>query len=174
MGSRWLTISPSTGHAMGNISTNCNKASTSQIKAPKPEFYSGNGLLDVKLPVPPATSQAVHKTFTPIDRGPRQRYRCIHIVGPEGERPYCLAQEIVSDATEHAYRVVMIRCSPAKPIIGLARCKRVTGMRCCDSEGLALTRQSASAALCAQYILDLREIVEQHKLILLHPHYYCA
>jgi hypothetical protein len=53
-------------------------------------------------------------------------------------------------------------------------CKRVTGIRCCYSEVIALTRWGVSAALCAQYILDLREIVEQHKLILLHPHLYCA
>jgi hypothetical protein len=63
----------------------------------------------------------MHKTFTPIDGDPRQYYRCIHIVDPEGERPYCLAQEIASNTTEHAYRVVMIRRSPDKPVVGLAR-----------------------------------------------------
>ena len=40
----------------------------------------------------------------------------------------------------------------------------------CDGEVLALTRRGASVTLRAQYILDLREIVEQHELILLHPH----
>jgi hypothetical protein len=55
----------------------------------------------------------------PINGDPEQHYRCIHSVDPEGDRPYCLAQEIASDATEHAYRVVMIRRSPDRPVVGL-------------------------------------------------------
>jgi hypothetical protein len=39
-------------------------------------------------------------------------------VDPEGERPYCLAQEIAADATGHAYRVVMIRRSPDRSVVG--------------------------------------------------------
>jgi hypothetical protein len=40
-------------------------------------------------------------------------------VDPEGERPYCLAQELASSATAHAYQIVMIRRSPEKPVVGL-------------------------------------------------------
>jgi hypothetical protein len=119
MDSRRLTIFPRTG--LGNIRPNRDKASTPAIKAPKQKIYSGNGPLDGELSRLPATSRAMHKTFTPINGDPRRYYRCIHIVDPEGERPHCLAQEIASDTTEHAYRVVIIRRSPDKPVVGLAR-----------------------------------------------------
>ena len=38
----------------------------------------------------------------------------------------------------------------------------------------ALAHRGVSAAPCAQYISDLREIVEQYELTLLHPQPYCA
>ena len=101
MDSRRLTIFLRTG--LGSIRPIRGEASTPVIEAPKPKIYSGNGPLDLELPRLPATSRAVHKTFTPIDGDPREHYRCIHIVDPEGERPYCLAQEIDLDAAEHAY-----------------------------------------------------------------------
>jgi hypothetical protein len=118
MNPRRLTIFPRTGQALGNISTIREEASTPAIEAPKPKFYSGNRRLDVESLRLPATSRAMHKTFTPIDRDPGRHYRCIHIVDPEGERPYCLAQEIAADATGHAYRVVMIRRSLDKSVVG--------------------------------------------------------
>jgi hypothetical protein len=118
MVARRLTIFPRTGH---NVSINRHETNPPAIEAPKPELYSGNRLLDVELSMLPSNSRAVHKTFTPIDGDPRRRYRNIHIVDPEGERPYCLAQETASDATEHAYRILMIRRSPDKPVVGLVR-----------------------------------------------------
>ena len=60
--------------------------------------------------------------------------------------------------------------SARSKIASYPTCKRVTVFGRCNSKVLALTRRGVSAALCAQYILDLREIVEQHKLIVLHPH----
>jgi hypothetical protein len=121
MDSRRLTIFPRAGHGLGNISLNRDETNTPAIEAPKPELYSGNGPLDIELSMLPSTSRAVHKTFTPIDEDPSRRYRCIHTVDPEGERPYCLAQETASDASKHAYRVVMIRRSPDKSVVGLAK-----------------------------------------------------
>ena len=121
MDPRRLTIFPRTVQASGTIRTIREEASTPAIEAPKPKSYSGNRLLDVEPLRLSATSRAIHKTFTPIDGDPGRHYRCIHIVDPEGERPYCLAQEFASDATEHAYRVVMIRRNPDKPVVGLAR-----------------------------------------------------
>jgi hypothetical protein len=118
MNPRRLTIFPRTWQASGSIGTIREEASTPTIEAPKSKFYSGNGSLDVEPSRLPATSRAMHKTFTPINEDPRRNYRCIHIVDPEGERPYCLAQEIASDATGHAYRVVMIRRSPDKSVVG--------------------------------------------------------
>jgi hypothetical protein len=117
MDPRRLTIFPRTGQVSGNIRTIREEASTPAIEAPKPKFYSGNGPLDVEPLRLLATSRAMHKTFRPTDGDPGH-YRCIHIVDPEGERPYCLAQEIAADATGHAYRVVMIRRSPDKSVVG--------------------------------------------------------
>jgi hypothetical protein len=121
MDTRRLTIFPCAGHGLGNISLNREETNTPAIEAPKTELYSENGLLDIELSTLPSTSRAVQKTFTPIDGDPRRRYRCIHTVDPEGERPYCLAQETASDATKHAYRIVMIRRSLDKPVVSLAR-----------------------------------------------------
>jgi hypothetical protein len=121
MDSRRLTIFPSTGHASGNIRQFREEGSTPAIEAPRPKFYRGNGPLDINPLRLPAANRTVYKTFTPIDGDPGRHYRCIHIVDPDGERPYCLAQEIASDATEHAYRVVMIRRSSDKSIVGLDR-----------------------------------------------------
>jgi hypothetical protein len=118
MDPRRLTIFPRTVQASGNIRTIRGEGSTSAIEAPKPKFYSGDGPLDVEPLRLPAISRAMHKTFTPIDGDPGRHYRCIHIVDPEGERPYCLAQEIAADATGHAYRVVMIRRSLDKSVVG--------------------------------------------------------
>jgi hypothetical protein len=112
---RRLTIFPRTGQA-SDIRT-IREDSTPAVEAPKPEFYSGNGPLDAEPSRLPATSRAMHKTFTPINEDPGRNYRCIHIVDPEGERPYCLAQEIASDANKHAYRIVMIRCSLDKSVV---------------------------------------------------------
>jgi hypothetical protein len=119
MDSRRLTIFPRTEHTLSDIRPIRNEATTPAIEAPKPHSYSGNRLLDVEPLRLPAASRAVHKTFTPMDEDPRRHYQCIHIVDPEGKKPYCLAHKIASDATEHAYRVVMIRRSPDKPVFGL-------------------------------------------------------
>jgi hypothetical protein len=103
MDSRRLTIFPRTAHASGNIRQFREEDSTPAIEAPKPKFYRGNKLLDINPLRLPAADQTVYKTFTPIDGDPRQHYWCIHMVDPDRERLYCLAQEIALDATEHAY-----------------------------------------------------------------------
>ena len=48
-------------------------------------------------------------------------------------------------------------------------CKGVTALGRCGGEVLALARWGGSAMFRAQYISDLREIVEQYELILLYP-----
>ncbi|CAN9238598.1 unnamed protein product [Alternaria alternata] len=119
MDSRRLTVFPRTGNGSDNARFAGRNGDTHPPQAPKRKVQSGKEPADPKLPKLAPTLRVKRKTFTPIDRDPEQHYRCIHSVDPEGERPYCLAQEIASDAAEHAYRVVMIRRSPDKPVVGL-------------------------------------------------------
>jgi hypothetical protein len=113
-----LPASSQAMHGQASIST-IREDSTPAIEAPKPRFYSGNGPLEVEPLRLPLTNRAMHKTFTPIDEDPKRHYQCIHIVDPEGERPYCLAQELASNDTAHAYRIVMICRSPDRSVVGL-------------------------------------------------------
>jgi hypothetical protein len=117
MDSRRLTVFPRTGNGLDNARSAGRNGDARPPQAPKRKVQSGNEPADPKLPKLAPTLRVKRKTFTPIDRDPEQHYRCIHSVDPEGERPYCLAQEIASDAAEHAYRVVMIRRSPDKPVV---------------------------------------------------------
>ena len=119
MDSRRLTVFPRTGNGLDNARSAGRNGDARLPQAPKRKVQSGNEPADPKLPKLAPTFRVKRKTFTPIDRDPEQHYRCIHSVDPEGERPYCLAQEIASDAAEHAYRVVMIRRSSDKPVVGL-------------------------------------------------------
>ncbi|CAN9279157.1 unnamed protein product [Alternaria alternata] len=121
MDSRRLTVFPRTGNGLDNARSIGRNGDARLPQAPKRKIQSGNEPADPKLPKLAPTLRVKRKTFTPIDRDPEQHYRCIHSVDPEGERPYCLAQEIASDAAEHAYRVVMIRRSPDKPVVGLEK-----------------------------------------------------
>jgi hypothetical protein len=105
MDSRRLTVFPRTGNGLDNARSAGRNGDARPPQAPK---------------LAP-TLRVKRKTFTPIDRDPEQHYRCIHSVDPEGERPYCLAQEVASDAAEHAYQVVIIRRSPDKPVVGLEK-----------------------------------------------------
>lgn len=119
MDSRRLTVFPRTGNGVDNHSSINGKGSSTAPSAPKRKFRSENVPVDPKLPKLAPTLRVKRKIFTPLDEDPGRHYRCIHTVDPEGERPYCLAQEIASDAPEHAYRVVMIRRSSDKPVVGL-------------------------------------------------------
>ncbi|CAN9239346.1 unnamed protein product [Alternaria alternata] len=119
MDSRRLTVFPRTGNGLDNARFAGRNGDARPPQAPKRKVQSSNESADPKLPKLAPTLRVKRKTFTPIDRDPEQHYRCIHSVDPEGDRPYCLAQEIASDAAEHAYRVVMIRRSPDKPVVGL-------------------------------------------------------
>ena len=119
MDSRRLTVFPRTGNGLDNARFAGRNGDARLPQAPKRKVQSSNESADPKLPKLAPTLQVKRKTFTPIDRDPEQHYRCIHNVDPEGERPYCLAQEIASDAAEHAYQVVMIRRSSDKPVVGL-------------------------------------------------------
>ena len=119
MDSRRLTVFPRTGNGLDNASSISRKDDVRSSQAPKRKIHSGNGPTDPKLPKLTPPLRVKRKTFMPINGDPEQHYRCIHSVDPEGDRPYCLAQEIASNATEHAYRVVMIRRSPDRPVVGL-------------------------------------------------------
>lgn len=114
MNDRRLTVFPTTTNSVENASlinkkSNSTNLSTGKRKRPDPLF------IEYKWRKFSPTPQI----FTPRDEDPGRHYRCIHIVDPQGERPYCLAQEIASSATKNAYRVVMIRRSPDKPVYGL-------------------------------------------------------
>jgi hypothetical protein len=129
MDSRRLTIFPRAGNGVENASSvNASSFNSSSINdkgdsaapsTPKRKFQSENGPVDLTLPKLTPTLRVKRKIFTPLDEDPGKHYRCIHSVDPEGERPYCLAQEIASDASKHAYRVVMIRRSSEKSVVGL-------------------------------------------------------
>jgi len=122
MDSRRLTVFPRTGTDWDNTSFIRRKDGAPPHRAPKAKTHSDQGPADPKLPKVSKIklpARVKHKIFTPIDGDPGQYYRCIHIVDPEGERPYCLAQDTTSDATEHAYRVVMIRRGPDRSVVGL-------------------------------------------------------
>jgi hypothetical protein len=122
MNPRRLTVFPRTRNGLDNASPIRQEDSAPAPQALKRKTYGSIELADPKpLKIPKLTPplRIKHKTFTPIDGDPGRHYRCIHSVDPEGERPYCLAQETASDATEHAYQVVMIRRSPDKPVVGL-------------------------------------------------------
>lgn len=129
MDSRRLTIFPRAGNGVENASSvNVSSVNSSSINGkgdsaapstPKRKFQSENGPVDLTLPNLTPTLRVKRKIFTPLDEDPERHYRCIHSVDPEGERPYCLAQEIASDVSKHAYRVVMIRRSPEKSVVGL-------------------------------------------------------
>ena len=129
MDSRRLTVFPRAGNGVENASSvNASSVDSSSINdkgdsaapsTPKRKLQSGNGPVDLTLPKLTPTLRVKRKIFTPLNEDPGKHYRCIHSVDPEGERPYCLAQEIASDASKHAYRVVMIRRSPEKSVVGL-------------------------------------------------------
>jgi hypothetical protein len=134
MDSRRLTIFPRAGNGVENASSvnassfNASSVNSSSIKGkvdsaapstPKRNFQSENGPVDPTPPNLTPTLRVKRKIFTPLDEDPERHYRCIHSVDPEGERPYCLAQKIASDVSKHAYRVVMIRRSPEKSVVGL-------------------------------------------------------
>ncbi|KAF5852408.1 hypothetical protein GGP41_007860 [Bipolaris sorokiniana] len=119
MDSRRLTIFPRATNGAENANSINRKGGSAEPRAPKRRLHSEDGLIERKLPKPTLTLRAKRKIFTPLHEDPGRQYQCIHIVDPEGERPYCLAQEIASDATENGYRVVMIRRSPDKSVYGL-------------------------------------------------------
>ncbi|EMD66407.1 hypothetical protein COCSADRAFT_24519 [Bipolaris sorokiniana ND90Pr] len=119
MDSRRLTIFPRATNGVENANPINRKGGSTEPRAPKRRLYSEDGLIERKLPKPTLTLRAKRKIFIPLNEDPGRHYQCIHIVDPEGERPYCLAQDIASGATENAYRVVMIRRSPDKSVYGL-------------------------------------------------------
>lgn len=114
MDERRLTVFPRTTNGARDVTllnrnSDSTKPSASKRKRPDPIFG-----LNKWRKISPAP-----QIFTPRDEDPGRHYRCIHIVDPQGERPYCLAQKIASGATKNAYRVVMIRRSPDKPVYRL-------------------------------------------------------
>jgi hypothetical protein len=119
MDPRRLTIFPRAENGLANASPTNNEGGSFVAKTAKRKFDGRDGPVDLELPKFAPTLRVKRKTFTPIDRDPERHYRCIHSVNPEGKRPYCLAQEIALDATEHAYRVVMIRRTRDKSVVGL-------------------------------------------------------
>ena len=97
---RRLTIFPRTGNGVENPNSINGKGRFATPSAPKRKFSSENVPVDLKLPKPAPTLRAKRQIFTPLDEDPGKRYRCIHSVDPEGEKPYCLAQEIVLDVEQ--------------------------------------------------------------------------
>ncbi|EUC27561.1 hypothetical protein COCCADRAFT_111369 [Bipolaris zeicola 26-R-13] len=119
MGSRRLTIFPRTVNGVDNASPITRNDDSSELSAIKRKLHSEEGTLERKLQKFTTPLRVKRKIFTPLDEDPGKFYRCIHIVDPEGERPYCIAQGIASVANENAYRVVMIRRSSGKFFYGL-------------------------------------------------------
>ncbi|EMD65823.1 hypothetical protein COCSADRAFT_355203 [Bipolaris sorokiniana ND90Pr] len=119
MDSKRLTIFPRTTNGVEDANTINRRGGYTELSALKRKLNREDGLVERKLSKPTPSLRVKRKIFTPLDEDPGRHYRCIHIVDPEGERPYCLAQEIASAATENAYRVVMIRRSLDKSIYGL-------------------------------------------------------
>lgn len=118
---RRLTVFPRTGYGLDHATSANDEDSAPVPKDTEQKFNSKYGPLDLSLPKISATLHATHKIFTPVDRDPEHSYQCIHSVDPEGRRPYCLAQQIASDPDTHAYRVVMIRRSSEKSVVGLEK-----------------------------------------------------
>jgi hypothetical protein len=80
--------------------------------------FSGDAIVDLELPKSVATAS---KVLVPIDRDPEIFYQCIYVVEPNGARPYCLAQEKTLVDNECPYRIVMIRRSARKKVLGTKR-----------------------------------------------------
>lgn len=118
---RRLTVFPRTGYGLDHSNNANDKDSAPLPNDVERKFHDDTGSLDLGLPKISATLHATRKIFTPVDRNPELCYHYIHSVDPEGRRPFCLAQQSVSDPERHAYRVVMIRRSSEKLVVGLEK-----------------------------------------------------
>jgi hypothetical protein len=120
MDSRRHTIFPRRDDALGEIANTIYSAkSVAPTRAAKRKFNSGDGIVDLELPRALAPASSMHRVFVPIDEDPERFYQCIYLVDPEGIRPYCLAQEKTLTTNEHPYRIVMIRRSTIREVVGI-------------------------------------------------------
>lgn len=133
MESRRRTVFPRTGDALHQVTNTIrNEDSFGQIRNTKRKF-NGDGIVDLELTrglvpagnrqLPRASAPASNprKVFTPVDDDPERFYQCMYLVDPEGKRPYCLAQEKTLTTKECHYRIVMIRRSAARDVVGTSR-----------------------------------------------------
>lgn len=118
---RRLTVFPRTGDGLNHANSANDENSAPVPKDAEQKLDGGNGPLDLRLPKISATLHVTRKIFTPVDGDPGLCYNCIHSVDPEGRRPYCLAQQNASNPDRYAYRVVMIRRSAEKLVVGLEK-----------------------------------------------------
>jgi hypothetical protein len=116
MASRRLTVFPRSESLSDQVNVRQEKASRDL----KRKFNSTGGPIELKLPRILTAKNNTHKIFIPTEQNPSQIYRCIHLVDPEGERPYCVAQETAAEANEYPYRIVMIRRTANREVTGLA------------------------------------------------------
>jgi hypothetical protein len=114
--SRRLTIFPKTGHALQTTVRDRNedvpKRGSNRI------FNNADKLVDLELPKALSVASERHKVFTPVEDDPERFYQCIYLVDPEGTRPYCLAQEKMLTTNECPYRIVMIRRTTIRAVVG--------------------------------------------------------
>jgi hypothetical protein len=119
MGSRRLTIFPSTGDAGHEVATTTgSERRVAPISVSKRKFSSRDGIVDLELPRALTPARNMHRVFTPVDEDPERFYQCIYIVDPEGTRPYCLAQE--KTLTTNGC-IVMIRRSAVNDVVGTSK-----------------------------------------------------
>jgi hypothetical protein len=106
---------PTTRHARDELArTVRNEDSFTPLRGPIRKF-SGDAIVDLELP---RALSLASKVFLPVDEDPERFYQCIYAVDPHGARPYCLAQEKTLTANVCPYRIVMIRRSTARDVVG--------------------------------------------------------
>lgn len=114
MEQRRLTIFPRAAD-LQELTPFADEADRTSTSGSKRTFSGHEGPIHLRLP------KAVQKVFKPSDQDPQEFYECIYIVDPEGENPYALAQEVLSPRNESALRVVMIRRSTIRAIVGTSK-----------------------------------------------------
>jgi hypothetical protein len=116
---RRKTVFLTTRNALGSdADDNIRSEDVAQARGTKRKFNSGSGLIQLNLP---RVLEDTHKFFTPIEEDPERFYQCICLVEPDGDRPYCLAQEKTLTTNEWPYRIVMIRRSATRVVVGTSK-----------------------------------------------------